>query len=411
LEFANASYVSPYGKIVSNWKKNLLKLHWEVTIPVNTTAEIHLPNGKISKVGSGSYSFEVEIPQPKGIVKNEFLYEKADFPQCHSATICEATNGDLVTAFFGGTREGAPDVCIYVCRKEKGTDNWTKPALAADGILSATERKACYNPVLYQQPNGPLFLFYKIGKNVADWKGYLKMSNDAGKTWSKAFSIPEGYLGPIKNKIVDVDGKSIAPSSRETGGWKVYFEIAEDRGRKTRIVGPLAADSAIMTNDMIPNTNAKEDMESGGKTKQKTIQAIQPSILVHKNGKLQIMCRTRNGKIATAWSTDRGETWTPLTLTSLPNNNSGTDAVTLKDGRHVLIYNAVATPPGAPKGVRTPLNIAVSEDGINWKMVMTLENSPVSQYSYPSIIQSSDGRIHAVYTWRRQRVKYMELKL
>ena len=107
----------------------------------------------------------------------------------------------------------------------------------------------------------------------------------------------------------------------------------------------------------------------------------------------------------------KGETWTPLTLTGLPNNNSGTDAVTLQDGRHVLIYNAVATPPGAPKGVRTPLNIAVSDDGINWKMVMTLENSPVSQYSYPSIIQSSDGRIHAVYTWRRQRVKYVEIKL
>ncbi len=411
LEFVNASYETPYGKVVNNWKKNLMRLHWEVTIPVNTTAEIHFPNGKTQKIGSGSYTFDVEIPQQKGVVKNEFLYEKADFPQCHSATICETTNGDLVSAFFGGTREGAPDVCIYVCRKEKGTDVWTKPALAADGILSATERKACYNPVLYQQPDGPLYLFYKIGKNVADWTGFVKMSFDAGKTWTKAFPLPEGYLGPIKNKIVDVDGKSIAPSSRETGGWKVYLEIAENRGKKTHIVGPLAADSALMTQDMLPNSDLKEDMESGGKSKQKPIQAIQPSILIHKNGKLQILCRTRNGRIATAWSSDKGETWTPLTLTNLPNNNSGTDAVTLQDGRHVLIYNAVATPPGAPKGVRTPLNIAVSEDGINWKMVMTLENSPVSQYSYPSIIHGRDGRIHAVYTWRRQRVKYVELKL
>ena len=155
----------------------------------------------------------------------------------------------------------------------------------------------------------------------------------------------------------------------------------------------------------------KVDAESGEGGKQKTIQAIQPSILTHKDGRLQILCRTRNGKIATAWSSDKGETWTKLTLTDLPNNNSGTDAVTLQDGRQVLIYNAVATPPGAPKGVRTPLNIAVSDDGIHWKMVLTLEDSPVSQYSYPAIIQGKDGRIHCVYTWRRQRIKYVEIKI
>jgi alpha-L-rhamnosidase len=416
LEFANASYMTPYGKVVSNWKKTLMKLHWEVTVPVNATAEVHLPNGKVQQIGSGSYTFDVEIPQKKGIVINEFLYEKADFPQAHSATICETTNGDLVSAFFGGTREGAPDVCIYTCRKDKGSDKWTAPALAADGILSPTLRKACYNPVLYQMKDGPLFLFYKIGNKVSDWVGYLKKSDDGGKTWSKAYQLPEGYLGPIKNKIVDVDGKSIAPSSTEAGGWKVHFEIAEDGGRKTHIVGPIAASPAVLTEDMLKtdtksDTKAKADNETGEDIKATTVQAIQPSILTYKDGRLQILCRTRNGRIATSWSSDKGETWTPLTLTDLPNNNSGTDAVTLQDGRQVLIYNAVATPPGTKKGVRTPLNIAVSKDGIHWDMVLTLEDSPVSQYSYPSIIQGKDGRIHAVYTWRRQRVKYVEIKL
>jgi alpha-L-rhamnosidase len=238
------------------------------------------------------------------------------------------------------------------------------------------------------------------------------MSYDAGKTWSKAFPLPDGYLGPIKNKIVDVDGKSIAPSSTEGNGWKVHFEIAEDGGRKTHIVGPLEAEKAVLTQDMLTgNATNTSDIEGGEDSKQSTIQAIQPSILKHKDGRLQILCRTRNGKIATAWSSDKGETWTPLSLTNLPNNNSGTDAVTLQDGRHLLIYNNIATPAGAKKGIRTPLNIAVSEDGINWKMILTLEDSPVSQYSYPSIIQGKDGRIHAVYTWRRQRVKYVELKL
>jgi len=121
---------------VSNWKKTLMKLHWEITVPVNSTAEVHLPNGKVEQIGSGSYNFEVDIPQRKGIVTNEFLYEKAPFPQAHSATIVETANGDLVSAFFGGTREGAPDVCIYTCRKDKGSNTWTTQSLLQSGVVS-----------------------------------------------------------------------------------------------------------------------------------------------------------------------------------------------------------------------------------------------------------------------------------
>ena len=100
-----------------------------------------------------------------------------------------------------------------------------------------------------------------------------------------------------------------------------------------------------------------------------------------------------------------------MELTDLPNNNSGTDAVTLQDGRHILIYNDFATLPGTPKGVRTPISLAISDDGIHWRHLMTLENSPISQYSYPAIIQGRDGSLHAVYTWRRQRIAYKKIKL
>jgi alpha-L-rhamnosidase len=45
--------------------------------------------------------------------------------------------------------------------------------------------------------------------------------------------------------------------------------------------------------------NGPEDMEAGENFEQKkhVVQAIQPSILKHKNGKLQVLCRTRNGKV------------------------------------------------------------------------------------------------------------------
>ena len=141
------------------------------------------------------------------------------------------------------------------------------------------------------------------------------------------------------------------------------------------------------------------------------VHAIQPTIIRLADGRLQMLCRTRNAKTGTAFSSDNGETWTKLTLMELENNQSGIDAVTLKDGRHVLIYNNFETLDGTPKGPRTPLSIAVSKDGTHWQHVLTLEDSPISQYSYPSIIQAEDGTLHAIYTWRRQRIKHMQIKL
>ena len=128
ISHADASYRTPYGKVVSRWKKTLTHLEWEVTVPVNTTAEVHLPDGRVE-----NYHYSVDIPtRSKAVLKDEFLYEEASFPECHGATIAETPKGDLVAAFFGGTKERNPDCCIWVCRKEKGSDAWTAPQMVAD---------------------------------------------------------------------------------------------------------------------------------------------------------------------------------------------------------------------------------------------------------------------------------------
>ena len=88
-----------------------------------------------------------------------------------------------------------------------------------------------------------------------------------------------------------------------------------------------------------------------------------------------------------------------MSLTSLPNPNSGIDAVTLGDGRHLLVYNHTA------KG-RSPLNLAISADGEEWKPVAVLENEP-GEFSYPAVIQTKDGLVHISYTWKRQRVRHI----
>lgn len=439
LSNVDASYISIYGKITSRWTKTPTHLEWDIELPANTTGEVHLPDGRKEKIGSGKYHFSVDIPtRNTAILTDEFLYENASFPECHGATIVELKNGDLVASFFGGTKERNPDCCIWVCRKPKGSKEWTAPKLAADGVFSLKDpqavlagidstctpvkdakgiliarRKACWNPVLFQIPGGDLILFYKIGLKVSDWTGWLVRSRDGGKTWSKREALPKGFLGPIKNKPEYINGRIICPSSTEgSNGWRVHFEISDDKGKTWKMVGPLDAELSVPTQNRKKGGVNVDDQEGGEAIKgegAKPVYAIQPSILKHKDGRLQILCRTRNAQVATAWSSDNGDTWSKVTLLNVPNNNSGTDAVTMKDGRHILIYNNFSTLPGTPKGPRTPLCVAVSEDGINWQPVLTLEDSPISQYSYPSIIQGKDGKLHAIYTWRRQRIKYAEI--
>ena len=309
------------------------------------------------------------VKQP-GLIKAEFIYEKAPFPQCHASTIAE-TRGALVAAWFGGTREKHPDVGIWVARTEgKG---WTAPVEVANGVQDAKTRYPCWNPVLFQPKDGPLLLFYKVGPSPSRWWGQVITSDDGGKTWSKPRRHPQGFLGPVRNPPIQLaDGRLLCPTSTEDHGWRVHFEWTDAQAQKWQRTEPI--------NDG------------------KDFAAIQPALLRHADGKLQSLCRTRQQKIAETWSSDGGKTWSKLTATVLPNPNSGIAATTLADGRHLLVYNHTT------KG-RSPLNVAVSRDGKTWQAALVLEDQP-GEYSYPTVMQASDGRVHVTYTWRRQRVKH-----
>lgn len=315
------------------------------------------------------------------MVKSEFIYEKASFPSCHASTIVETKSG-LVTAWFGGTAERNPDVCIYVSREEHG--EWTAPTEVANGTGFGTNRLPTWNPVLFQPTNGPLMLFYKVGPKPAEWWGMMMSSPDDGKTWSKPVRLPEGILGPIKNKPVQLaNGDILCGSSVEgEGGWRVHFERTSDFGKTWSATGPV--------------NDGKE------------IGAIQPSILFLKEGKLEALGRTKNDKMFEIFSEDAGKTWGKMTLGSLPNPDSGTDAVTLRDGRQLLVYNHNIRAGSKNKG-RSPLNVAVSDDGKNWSAALVLEDDPLapSGFAYPAVIQTGDGLVHVTYTWERRRIKHV----
>ncbi|HUG71028.1 MAG TPA: exo-alpha-sialidase [Pirellulaceae bacterium] len=320
------------------------------------------------------------IAAESAVVESEFIYTTAPFPECHASTIVQAADGTLVAAWFGGTREKNPDVGIWVARKLKG--NWTAPAEVATGVQSADERFPCWNPVLFQPQDGPLVLFFKVGPNPSQWWGELLISTDHGKTWQDRRRLPNKGIGPVKNKPVQMaDGSIWCPSSTEHDGWRVHLEVTRDKLKTWTTTGSL---------------NPKERG------------AIQPSLLTYRDGRWQMLCRNQNGNDGSLWQTwseDQGKTWGEFEPTGLPNPNSGTDAVTLSDGRQLLVYNHTNRGGSFPAN-REMLNVAVSEDGRAWSAALVLERSK-GEYSYPAVIQTDDGLVHITYTWRRQRVRHV----
>jgi predicted neuraminidase len=313
-------------------------------------------------------------PTSAAVLKSEFIYQTAPFPECHASTIAESKSR-LVAAWFGGTEEKHPDVGIWLSRHVDG--KWTAPVEVANGAQEdGTTRHPCWNPVLFQPKAGPLLLFYKVGPSPSRWWGMMMTSADGGQSWSKPHRLTEGMLGPIKNKPVQLaDGSLLCPSSTEHDGWRVHLERTADLGQTWT------------------KTESLNDPKEFG--------AIQPTILVHPNNQLQLLCRSRQQRITECWSEDGGKTWSAMKASSLPNPNSGIDAVTLEDGRHLLVYNPVI------RG-RTPLIVALSKDGKIWRDLVTLETEP-GEYSYPAIIQTSDGLVHITYTWKREKVRHASI--
>jgi predicted neuraminidase len=316
------------------------------------------------------------------ILNTEFIYDSGPYPQIHATTLAETPCG-LVAAWFGGTAEKNPDVCIWLSRQQNGA--WTPSVETANGVQTDGTRHPTWNPVLFQPKEGPLMLFYKVGPNPEQWSGEMKTSDDHGKTWSPARRLPEGILGPIKNKPVQLpNGDILCPSSNETqekpSKWSVHFERSSDLGSTWQKIGPV--------NDGVQ------------------IQAIQPSILFLGEDRLLALGRSRQNQVFEVRSQDSGRTWEPMTLGSLPNNNSGTDAVTLADGRHLLVYNHTTPTPPRWGGPRSPLNIAISNDAASWQAALVLEDEKGAEFSYPAVIQSADGMVHITWTWKRQRIRH-----
>jgi predicted neuraminidase len=330
---------------------------------------------------------EPAVPGKGAYLKGELIYPLSDgpTPECHASTLVETPSG-IVAAWFGGSHEKNKDVGIWISHLLD--DNWSPPLEVANGVQDETLRFPCWNPVLFQPAEGPLFLFYKVGPSPREWWGEMMSSEDHGHTWSASRKLGESLMGhligPVKNKPIQLkNGSILCPSSTERIDqgktyWQVHFELTQDLGKSWELIGPI--------NDGIE------------------FDAIQPSILTYQSGAMQILCRTMQNVISESWSEDGGATWSAMKATELPNPSAGTDAVSLKDGRQLLVYNH--SKRGRQSPGRKLLNVAISKDGISWTPVLTLEKQK-GEYSYPAVIQTSDGLVHITYTYDRKSVKYV----
>jgi len=313
-----------------------------------------------------------------------FAPGSAPFTASHASTVVELKNGDLMSAWFGGTAEGKPDVAIWGATMTRA--KWSAPV-----ELAREPDVPCWNPVLFHTRDGKLWLYYKFGPSPQTWTGARKWSPDEGKTWSPVEHLPAGLLGPIRAKpLVLQDGTIVSGTSIEAyRSWAAWIERSTDGGKTWTKMGPIVPPVEV------PGSPDSQDTDG----------IIQPSVVPLGKKHLRLYARStaKTARVCVADSYDDGVTWTQARPLEVPNPNSGIDAVALSDGRVVLAYNDTTSG-------RTPLNLAVSTDGEHFRMFYTLEKSP-GEYSYPAIIQTASGDLEMTYTWNRKTIEHVHFPL
>jgi predicted neuraminidase len=337
----------------------------------------------------------------------------APWRQCHASSIIEGAEGDLLLAFFAGTREGTDDNAIYLVRgltryrdaadpvAGVATDSWSwsEPARLTD------VGDAHWNPVLARSPLGTLTLFFKRGRPISQWQTWRMTSQDDGHTWSPADELvpgDRGGRGPVRNPpLVLSSGRWIAGASTEAGGsggvtsvWDCFADFSDDDG-----VTWTRSENIPIDHSAIPGPGV-----------------IQPSLWTGPEG-LVFLMRSSTGRAWRAVSTDEAVTWSPAEETELPNNNSGLCATRLSDGRVVCAHNTSEI----PWGPRNELALSVSTDeGRTWKRTLTLDALPSptstitpddagvdtdgeSELSYPTLI-AGPGFLVVSYTRERREI-------
>ncbi len=320
----------------------------------------------------------------KNAVK-EFIFTKNEkAPSCHASTVLPLKDNTVLAAWFGGAHEGDNSVELWIS-KRSANGEWSTPVSVSEG-----DRIAHWNPVLYQQENGNIILYYKHGEKIPDWITKYIVSSDGGNTWSEPrVLVPgdtSGGRGPVKNKCLKLtNGTLLAPASTEQRNrWIPFIDVSYDDGI----------------------TWTKYEEMQRPKYKGAYVGLIQPSLWESADGNVHCLMRSNKGAIYRSDSSDYGISWCKPYRTRLPNNNSGIDCVKDNSGRIWLIYN----PVDVNWGVRHPLSLAYSKDNGKHFTDVLIPEPGNGEFSYPAIT-FADNTLYVTYTYKRKQIVFWKIEL
>lgn len=328
------------------------------------------------------------------VLDRGFALAHSPTAMCHASTVLPIGE-TVLAAWFGGSREGESDTAIWYAARRDGV--WSRPASIAH------IQEAHWNPVL-RESGGNIYLYYKVGGKIADWRTMECVSADGGRTWSLLRELVAGDVsggrGPVRNKIIRLSsGRLLAPGSTERGVWTAFADRSDDGGITWTKSPPIAVPGLVSGGRTVTGSDiAVSEQSFYGRG------VIQPTLWESTPGSVHMLLRSTEGSIFRSDSVDGGETWTDPTPTALANNNSGIDLDRLEDGRLVLACNPVADNWGA----RSPMRLLVSEDnGESWETMLDLDSGR-GEFAYPAVV-ARGKTIFVTYTWKREKIAFWEI--
>ncbi|TWU08612.1 Sialidase precursor [Symmachiella macrocystis] len=336
----------------------------------------------------------------------------------HGSSLVECPNGDLLACWYHGSGErNANDVVIQGARLKRDTRAWSEPFLMAD-----TPNLPDCNPVLFVDRQKRLWLFWVVvranrwersilkyrvahdyaGNGAPNWSWQdiiiLKPGKNFAENLRKGFrelQVDDGVWGeyalPFQKLIV---AAAEDPVKRQVGWMTRIHPVQLPSGR---ILVPLYSDGFVqclmaVSDDDGKTWNASRPIVGLG--------ASQPTIVQLKSGQLKTFHRDDGAlpkRAQSSTSDDGGLTWSVARDTDIPNPGSSLEVIVLTDGRWAMAFN------DTERG-RHRFAVAVSDDeGQTWKWKRHIERARRGEggFSYPSLIQASDGHLHVTYSHKR----------